>query len=168
MKTCKRGHEWNIFKKKNTGNGGFCCGECQKYCWDNNEKLICLYDGCNNPMRNVTTGYCYTHQTRIRKYGDVNTIMKAPDGSGHINKNGYVEIWVDGVKMLEHRYIMQKHLGRELMSHENIHHINGIRNDNSIENLEIWSISQPPGQKLEDKINWAIKFLEEYNYKITK
>lgn len=57
---------------------------------------------------------------------------------------------------------MQQHLGRELLRHENVHHINGVRDDNRLENLELWSKWQPPGQRVIDKIEWAIQLLELY------
>ncbi len=38
----------------------------------------------------------------------------------------------------------------------------GIRDDNRIENLELWSKAQPSGQRVEDKIKWCKEFLKEY------
>jgi len=50
-------------------------------------------------------------------------------------RNGY--IWLNMNKMLEHRFIMEKYLGRKLKSYEEIHHLNGIKTDNHLENLII-------------------------------
>jgi len=65
-------------------------------------------------------------------------------------------------RLPEHRYIMEQALGRELYADETVHHINGVRHDNRIENLELWSRSQPSGQRVADKVAWAKEILSRY------
>jgi hypothetical protein len=87
-----------------------------------------------------------------------------------IARGGYIKIFVGkgtlgalaSGHVLEHRWVMQQKLGRPLLKHENVHHVNGVRTDNRPENLELWSTSQPSGQRVEDKLRWAREFLELY------
>lgn len=53
-------------------------------------------------------------------------------------------------------------LGRQLEPHETVHHKNGMRSDNRLVNLELWSSSQPSGQRVEDKLTWALEIIALY------
>jgi hypothetical protein len=136
------------------------------FVWDGDVAIDCIIADCKNKAGYRTTLLCHTHQARLRKYGDPMMITRGINGEGHINKLGYKEIWVDGIKKLEHRYVMEQFLDRQLFQHENVHHKNGQRSDNSIDNLELWSTSQPSGQRVEDKIIWAREFLKQYDAKV--
>ena len=57
-------------------------------------------------------------------------------------KNGYETITIGNKKKYFHRFLMEEKIGRELKPFEQVHHINGDRTDNRIENLEIVHIGE--------------------------
>ncbi len=91
----------------------------------------------------------------------------AQNKGGTIHHSGYRYIYVDGEAITEHKAVMQQHLGRKLLAYENVHHINGIRADNRLENLELWVVGQPKGQRLADMLPWAERLLVDHGYTVT-
>ena len=89
----------------------------------------------------------------------------------HVHRSGYVMLsgyWdhpnaTKEGRLLEHVFVMAAHIGRPLLPKETIHHLNGVRADNRLENLELWSSGHPFGQRVSDKVAWAKRILALYD-----
>lgn len=141
--------------------------------------FICSVDACDRPAE--LRGLCRTHASRKRKFGDVQADkpIREITGTGYIS-HGYRHVPVPPeLRYLtggetpypEHRLAMAVLLGRPLTADESVHHVNGDRTDNRTDgplvgfrsgNLELWSRWQPSGQRVADKIDFAIEILERY------
>jgi hypothetical protein len=95
----------------------------------------CIVDGCDR--LGEVRGWCPRHYQRARKYGDPTIMHRAPMGTGTIDKDGYRSFCINGEKILEHRRVMAKVLGRPLRDDEDVHHLNHNRLDNRPENLMV-------------------------------
>lgn len=130
----------------------------------------CSIDWCSGTVK--ARGWCATHYQRDRHGLDMQMPIRrwrdpAP-GEWYINAKGY-RVRISAIREngtrgqdAEHRDIMAEHLGRPLFPDEEVHHKNGVRHDNRIENLELWSTKQPKGQRVEDKLAWAYEMIERY------
>lgn len=139
---CKCGNETYVTTGHITTGHTNSCG-----CWakENSRKLAYKYlagkkkvsPNGSLPPRKTAQGYVKVHDREHPR----------------ADKGGFV---------VEHAKVMSEHLGRDLLPHENVHHMNGDRADNRIENLELWSRSQPCGQRVDDKLKHAFFLINEY------
>jgi hypothetical protein len=131
------------------------------------ESCAVIYPDGNRCNKQVNSkAYCVKHYNALKRHGDPlveiprslspkNYVRILRPGHPFANPDGYV---------MEHRFIMACHLGRALFPDENVHHKNGNRHDNRLENLELWSTVQPAGQRVEDKLEYAIMILRRYAF----
>jgi hypothetical protein len=114
-------------------------------------------------LRNGATQSCGCLVLEPRPRGADSPMWK---GGRHISAKGYIVAldWSTGKKRMIplHRLVMERFLGRVLLPSESVHHINGVRTDNRIENLELWSRTQPSGQRVTDKVDFAVEILLSY------
>lgn len=134
-------------------------------------KQMCKVEDCERDVHG--RGYCGAHYKRVLKHGDplAHIPIREADGHGTVAHDGYRYVPVPpklrrltrgAAWIAEHRLVMAKHLGRPLRPDENVHHINGVRDDNKLDNLELWSTSQPSGQRVEDLLVYAQVIVERY------
>ena len=145
------------------GSRGMCRSHYGKWLRNDTSRPHCSVDGCARPA--VVRALCTNHYWRAKQHGDPKG-GRREKGEGTINVHGYVIKVANSKATAEHRLVMAAHLGRPLLPGEEVHHKNGVRTDNRIENLELWSKSQPAGQRPEDKVAWAKEILNLYSAQV--
>lgn len=140
-------------------------GQCNS-CYRKDIRLAggCSIEGCLGGP--IAKGYCSKHYQRISKGLPLDfekEIGKTYISDGYIveYRPGHIQAYADG-KVMQHRRIMADILGRRLFSFENVHHKDGNRRNNSVDNLELWVSKQPVGQRPEDLVAWAKEILSLY------
>lgn len=135
----------------------------------------CCGCGRNNITKiNIKKGLCSWCHDRAAKGLSLGVVPKAPKMRWR-TPEGYIKIKnrehpnSDKKRgcISEHSFVMSQYLGRPLTTKETVHHKNGIRDDNRIENLELWDSKHPPGQRVEDKIKFFALYLNDHGYTIS-
>ena len=133
-------------------------------------RLSCSVPGCDRGAH--TRGMCRAHYARWRRYGDAcaDRPIRVATGRGGLS-HGYLKVPVPldrrhlaggATSLTQHRLVMAISLGRALRPDESVHHCNGDRTDNRLANLELWSTAQPKGQRVTDKVTFALEMLARY------
>jgi len=100
------------------------------------------------------------HRARVLKHGEPGDAepRRAPDGSGTLAKSGYLYMphKMGETAQLEHRFVMEQHLGRKLLI------LSESTTLTELDHLELWSTTHPSGQRIDQLVEWAKEILERY------
>jgi hypothetical protein len=123
-----------------------------------------MFDGCARPKK--TRGLCQGHYKQWRDGRELKplhmpTYRYKHGGYVRLRNPSHANADVSG-NVLEHVKVMSDFLGRPLRKDETVHHINGVRDDNRIENLQLWVSRHPRGQRMEDLVRFAREILRDY------
>lgn len=125
---------------------------------------VCSGNLGRNEGENTTTGIC-RHCYGLEHHGKAHShwIGRKKNNEGYVfvKVNGHPNAQRGGY-VAEHRFVVEKRLGRYLYPDEQVHHKNGVRDDNRDENLELRVGAHGSGITIEEAISWAKEIINRY------
>jgi hypothetical protein len=154
-------HRWTVISKYGKDKKGIMCWWCRCECGTERKiRGVALRHGSSKSCG------CFSSDLQKSRVGVSGANWQ---GGRQKRKTGYVLLYKKGHPnsdkthhIAEHIYIMSEHIGRPLIKGETVHHKNGIRDDNRIENLELWCKNHPIGTRTEDLVIFAKEILLKY------
>lgn len=135
---------------------------------EHNSGQTCEIHGCSGAPKH--DGLCSPHYHRKLRYGDPTFLPEVTKARGKrkIDRLGYAHLYRPGHPLarkngyaFEHRIVMSEIIGRDLLPNERVHHRRS-KSNNDPENLELWVITHPAGQRVQDLVEWAHEILRLY------
>lgn len=142
--------------------------------------LICEHHTCDKVVKVKYAKLCSMHRSRKSKGQDMDAPPYFQKGKykpkpprripqGYLTPQGYRRMYSPkhpnsdkSGYVMQHVIVMSEMLQRPLFKGENVHHKNGVKDDNRPENLELWVTMQPTGQRPEDLVAYANEILRRY------
>jgi hypothetical protein len=186
-KTCgtpfhKNPGELRAYRKAHGQDPLFCsrpCGWQDKRLTDDDLSVKCIQCGVLMPPqrdpgrkmnRNRLRRICSSECRKAFKLAELERLrpLDEREVSRTVARHGYIRLIFprtrerDGFEILEHRWIMEQALGRKLLPSETIHHMNGRKTDNRLENLSLRSGNHGPGGDVSAIVKWAHEIIALY------
>lgn len=130
------------------------CVKCGKFfCYTYKAQKFCSYECYWESMRECNKETCQqckkqfeVYKSQKAKFCSKQCQSSFYSGKNHprwkngcIDSQGYKQICINSKTITEHRYFVEQKIGRKLSKDEHVHHINGNKTDNRLENLYLFS-----------------------------
>ena len=157
--------------ERDRASGNYCRGRCRTAFYRHRKKIDAILTRISHAMARLNLHRAHPLEWSIKWGPDpvpANEEAPLPYVTSRRYVDGYVIVSIKNTNgrmehgIREHRWVMERDIGRPLLPDETVHHRNGIRSDNRLENLELWNKPHPAGQRVADLVASARETLARY------
>lgn len=143
------------------------CSACKESLEDsrfpkNKSKLDGMHNQCKSCANASNKDQCRCGGFKTKRAVLCRECLLSSSPEWYVSSQGYMVCQRNRRVVSQHRDVMEQYLGRPLTDQESVHHKNGIRDDNRIENLELWGRYQPAGARVEDLLEFSRRIINIY------